>query len=393
LTVVDGGERRTFGKPTPEFPVRATVHVHDPSFYSFVALSGSNGAGEAFIRGFWSADDLTEVIRIFVRNRDALDAMEAGWSRLVRPAFRFAHWLNRNTVDGSRRNIAAHYDLGNDFFRRVLDPTMTYSCGWFEHPGQSLEAASVAKLDRICRKLRLGPDDHVLEIGTGWGSFALHAAQNFGCRVTTTTISREQHAVAAERIRAAGLEDRITLLLEDYRQLEGRYDKVVSIEMIEAVGHHYYDTFFRVLNERLKPDGTALIQAIVIADQHYDRARREVDFIKKYVFPGSCIPSVSALLESTRRASSLRLHDLEDLTPHYVQTLRGWRENFSRNLAEIRQLGYSEDFLRLWEFYLAYCEGGFAERFIGDVHLVLAKPGARPAPVGRRLPGEIGGGA
>ena len=378
LTILEGDARHVLGMPTERCPLRATLRVQDARFWGMVALGGTNGAAEAYMQGFWSADDLTDLVRLLVRNRSALEAMEGGWAGLARPFLRVAHRLNRNTIEGSRRNIAAHYDLGNDFFSLFLDPTMMYSCAFFEHEGQSLEAASRAKLDRICRKLSLGPEDHVLEIGTGWGGFAIHAARDYGCRVTTTTISREQHALAAERIRAAGLEDRITLLLQDYRDLEGTYDKLVSIEMIEAVGHEFYETFFRAVDERLAPDGMALIQAIVIADQHYDRARREVDFIKKYVFPGSCIPSVTGLATAMTRASSLRLHDLEDLTPHYATTLRRWRENFFANLDAIRALGYPETFVRMWEFYLCYCEGGFAERFIGDVHLVLTKPDARP---------------
>lgn len=391
VSLVENGDVRTFGRACADYPLRIRVRVDDPAFYSFLALGGSNGAADSYIRGHWTADDLAGLVRIFVRNREVLDAMEGGLARLAAPALRTAYWLERNTVDGSRRNIAAHYDLGNDFFRLFLDPTMMYSCAWFEREGQSLESASIAKLDRICRKLDLGPEDHVLEIGTGWGGFAVHAARHYGCRVTTTTISEEQFVLASKRVREAGLSERVTLLKQDYRRLEGSYDKVVSIEMIEAVGHKFHDAFFRVVDERLAPHGTALLQAIVIADQHYERARKEVDFIKKYVFPGSCIPSVTALLTSATRASSLRLYDLEDLTPHYAETLRRWRANCERNHDAIRALGYPEEFTRMWNFYLAYCEGGFDERLIGNVHMVLTKPDARPAPVMRTAAVEIGG--
>jgi cyclopropane-fatty-acyl-phospholipid synthase len=258
---------------------------------------------------------------------------------------------------------------------------MMYSSAVFEYPGMPLEAASIAKLDRICRKLDLHPGDHVMEIGTGWGGFALHAAANYGCRVTTTTISRRQHELARERIAAAGLRNRVTLLLEDYRDLSGQYDKLVSIEMIEAVGHQYFDAYFRKCSELLKPEGTMLLQAITIADQRYESARDSVDFIKRYIFPGSCIPSVAAMSDSIARASDMRLIHLEDIGPHYATTLRLWRENLFANLDQVRALGYPDAFIRMWEFYLCYCEGGFSERVLGDVQMLLVKPLARPEPV------------
>jgi len=381
LTVVDGTHHARYGQRTARCPLGVTVHVHDPRFWSELAFGGSIGAGEAYMQGFWSANDLTALVRLLLQNREVLDGMETGLARLTGPLQKGLHWLNRNTRAGSQRNIAAHYDLGNDFFRLFLDPTMMYSSAIFEHPDLTLEEAQIARLDRICRKLDLQPSDHLLEIGTGWGGLAIHAARHYRCRVTTTTISREQHALAVERIREAGLADRVTVLLKDYRDLDGEYDKLVSIEMIEAVGHQFYDTYFGQCGRLLKDDGLMLLQAITIADQRYEQARRAVDFIQRHIFPGSTIPSVTAMADSLTRASDLRLVHLEEIGPHYATTLRMWRENFFRNIEAIRALGYPENFLRMWEFYLCYCEGGFAERAIGDVHMLLAKPGNRRNPV------------
>jgi len=357
------------------------VHVHDPRFYSEIAFGGSIGAGEAYMQGYWSVDDLTALVRILLQNRAVLDGMEGGAARVTAPLQQALHWAARNTRTGSRRNIAAHYDLGNEFFRLFLDPTLMYSSAVFERAGMTLEEASLAKLDRICRKLDLQPQDHVLEIGTGWGGFALHAARHYGCRVTTTTISRQQHELAQERIAAAGLGDRITLLFEDYRDLAGQYDKLVSIEMIEAVGHRYYDAYFRQCSALLKPAGMMLLQAITIADQHYDAARKSVDFIQRHIFHGSCIPSVTVMNDAVARVTDMRLYHLEDIGPHYATTLRHWRENLLANLDQVRALGYPEEFIRKWEFYFCYCEGGFAERAIGDVQMLLVKPWARPQPI------------
>jgi cyclopropane-fatty-acyl-phospholipid synthase len=382
VTLVEGALRLSYGEPAERCPLQAEVRVHDPRFWSELAFGGSIGAGEAYMLGYWSSDDLTALVRILLQNRDVLDGMEAGLARLTSPLQKSLHWLNRNTREGSRRNIAAHYDLGNDFFKLFLDPTMMYSSAIFERPGMTLEQAQHARLDRICRKLELEPGDHLLEIGTGWGGMAIHAARHYGCRVTTTTISREQHALARERIAAAGLADRVTLLLEDYRDLRGRYDKLVSIEMIEAVGHQFYDDYFGQCGRLLEDDGLMLLQAITIADQRYEAARRSVDFIQRHVFPGSTIPSVTVMLASLTRTTDLRLVHLEDIGPHYATTLRKWRENFFGNIEAVRALGYPERFIRMWEFYLCYCEGGFEERAIGDVQMLLAKPGNRGA-VGR----------
>jgi cyclopropane-fatty-acyl-phospholipid synthase len=368
----DGSE--TFGNGG----LHARVQVHDPRFYGEIAYGGSVGAGEGYMLGYWSADDLTAVMRILLQNRQVLDGMEGGLASLSAPLRKAMHWAARNTRAGSRRNIATHYDLSNAFFALFLDPTMMYSSAVFERPGMSLEQASFAKLDRICRRLELKPGDHVLEIGTGWGGFALHAAQHYGCRVTTTTISEQQYLLALERVNAARLRHRIRLLREDYRDLTGRYDKLVTIEMIEAVGHEYLETFFGKCGALLHDDGLMLLQAITIADQRYDSARRSVDFIRKHIFPGSCIPSVSALTAAAARASDLRLFHLEDIGPHYATTLAAWRDNLLRNVERIRALGLSDEFIRMWEFYLCYCEAGFAERALGDVQALFVKPGARP---------------
>lgn len=370
-----------YGKITERCALTVTLRVHDPRFYSEIAFGGSIGAGEAYMQGYWSVDDLTGLMRILLQNRDVLDGMETGLARAAAPLQKALHWMALNTRAGSRRNIQAHYDLGNDFFKLFLDPTMMYSSAIFERPGMTLEQASIAKLDRICRKLDLKPGDRVMEIGTGWGGFAVHAARHYGCHVTTTTISPSQHALARERIAAAGLSDRIELLLTDYRDLSGQYDKLVSIEMIEAVGHRYYDTYFRKCSELLKPDGAMLLQAITIADQRYEAAKKSVDFIQRYIFPGSCIPSVAAISDAIARVTDMRLFHLEDIGPDYATTLRCWHENFDANVEKVRALGYPEPFIRMWAFYFCYCEGGFIERVIGDVHMLLVKPQARPQPI------------
>ena len=373
LTLVDGTRRDTFGRASERCALQATLQVRDARFYAETAFGGSVGAGESYMAGDWSCDDLPALVRILLHNRAVIDGVDGGLARFTDPLRKLLHAAARNTRDGSRRNIGAHYDVGNDFFALWLDPTMMYSSAVFEHAGMTLEQASIAKLDRICRKLDLQPGDRVLEIGTGWGGFALHAARHYGCHVTTTTISREQHAWARERIDAAGLGARITLLADDYRDLTGRYDKLVSIEMIEAVGHQYFDTFFRCCSDRLKPGGTMLLQAITIADQQYEAARDSVDFIKRHIFPGCCIPSVAALSASVARASELRIIGLEDIGPHYATTLAHWRQQLLKQADRVRALGYPDAFLRMWEFYFAYCEGGFAEGALGDAQILLTR--------------------
>ncbi|MDR3388090.1 MAG: cyclopropane-fatty-acyl-phospholipid synthase [Rudaea sp.] len=363
----------------PADTLHATVHVYDAAFYRHVAGNGSVGAGEAYMDGLWQCDDLVALMRMLVRNRDLLDAMETGMARLGGMLMKAWHALRRNTRTGSRRNISAHYDLGNDFFRLFLDDNMMYSSAIFAAADESLEVASTRKLDRICQKLALSANDRVIEIGAGWGGFAIHAARNHGCRVTTTTISREQYDLACERVQAAGLADRVEVLLQDYRDLSGRYDKLVSIEMIEAIGHQYLDDYFGKAGSLLEENGMALIQAITIEDHRYAQALRAVDFIKRYIFPGSFIPSVSSMLAAAARTSDLKLFQLEDIGPSYALTLAAWRERFHRHLPEVRAQGYDERFVRMWDFYLAYCESGFRERSTGDVQMLLARPGCRRA--------------
>ena len=379
LTLADDSTRHDFG--TEDGEDRATITVLDSRFYGAVAFGGAIGAAEAYMQGYWNCDDLTRVVQLLLKNRDVLDGMESGSAKLMVPARKLLHWVNRNSRAGSKRNISAHYDLGNDFFSLWLDETMMYSSAVFERPDMTLKEASEAKLDRICRKLELTADDHVLEIGTGWGGFAVYAAKNYGCRVTTTTISREQYEYAAGRVAAAGLDDRVELLLKDYRDLDGQYDKLVSIEMIEAVGHEYMDTYFDQCASLLKDNGMMLLQAITIADQRYRTAIKSVDFIQKYIFPGGFLPSVTAILDSVTRKTSMRIYHLEDIGAHYAETLRHWREAFASNLNRIWPMGYGEEFLRMWHYYYCYCEGAFRERAIGNVQVLFVKPGSRREPL------------
>lgn len=389
LEIREGRQVYRFGRTTADFPVRAQLEVNDPRFWRRLATSGSIGAGETYADGWWSTDDLTAVIRIMVRNPQAAAGIDHGLARALRPLHRLSHLLRANSRRGSRRNIAAHYDLSNDFFRLFLDPTLMYSCAVFPDEESSLEEASLHKLDLVCRKLELGPDDEVIEIGGGWGGLALHAARHYGARVVTTTISRAQHDLMQERVREAGLTDQITVLEKDYRDLPralGRqFDKLVSIEMIEAVGYRHLDDYFRVCSDLLKPQGMGLIQAIVIADQQFEDYRRSVDFIQRHIFPGGLIPSVAAITDRLARVTDLRLTDLEDLTPHYARTLRLWRERFMANRQLVTDLGLPESFQRLWEFYFCYCEGGFLERTIGSCQLLLAKPLNRREPIGSEV--------
>jgi cyclopropane-fatty-acyl-phospholipid synthase len=373
-----------FGQETSDSSlekIEVTLYVKSSEFYGEVVFGGSIGAGEAYMQGYFECDNLTNLIRLMVRNQSLLDDIESSFAKITAPIQAWLHRINKNTQTGSRRNISAHYDLGNDFFKLMLDPTMMYSSAFFESAQQSLEEASIAKLKKICKKLDLKSTDHVLEIGTGWGGFAIYAAQNYGCKITTTTISQAQYQLALERIKEAGLENKIEVLLSDYRDLTGEYDKLVSIEMIEAVGHHFYDTYFGACGRLLKPNGMMLLQAITIADQRYASAIKSVDFIQRYIFPGSCIPSVTAMLHSITKSTDMRLFDLEDIGPHYATTLARWRDNFFDNISAIRQLGYPETFIRMWDFYLCYCEGGFEERALGDVHMLLVKPENRRLPI------------
>ncbi|MFJ7883577.1 class I SAM-dependent methyltransferase [Pseudomonas sp. NPDC096917] len=379
LVLIENGERHQFGDS--HATLIGEVQVNDPSVWGMIASNGSIGAGEAFIHGYWSSPDLTKVIRVLVSNMQVLDAMEGGLARLGRPLIRGLHWVNRNTRKGSQRNIAAHYDLGNEMFEQFLDPTMMYSAAQFLSDDDTLEQAQLNKLQRICQKLHLKPEDHLLEIGTGWGSMAIFAAQHYGCKVTTTTLSKEQFDYTQARIQALGLQEQVTLLLEDYRDLSGQYDKLVSIEMIEAVGHHFLPSYFKQCSHLLKSNGLMLLQAITIRDQRYEQAKNSVDFIQRYIFPGGALPSVQKMLEIVGRDTDMNLMHMEDFGLHYAKTLRLWHENFRRAHGRLTELGYDEYFLRLWEFYLCYCEGGFLERSIGTAQLLLAKPAAQTQPL------------
>ncbi len=360
-----------------------TVTVHHPRFYRRAITGGALGAAAAYLDGDWDCPDLVGLFCLVVREQQANARLDNG--RLTDLWARLGHALRANTRRGSRRNIRDHYDLGDDLFELFLDESMTYSAAAFDETDRSLEQAQAAKLDRICRKLGLRPAHHVLEIGTGWGSFAVHAARHYGCRVTTTTLSDEQYERALERVAEAGLSDRVTVLQRDYRDLEGEYDRLVSIEMIEAVGHANLPGFFHCCSERLRPDGLMLLQVITTSDREYERYRRSVDFIQRYVFPGSLCPAASALTAAMARASDLRITHLEDLSADYERTLREWRTRFWDNIEAVRALGYPERFVRLWDYYLQYCEAGFAERHIGDVQLVLARPRNRDTPIRPRL--------
>lgn len=390
VELIEPGEAaRVYGEEGP----RASFRVLRPGVYSALFRSGALGVAEAYMDGLWESDDLPTLIEILAANMNArgrLSPLTAALSAVREAAGAIAR---RNTRSGSRKNIVAHYDLSDAFFALFLDPSMSYSSAIFERGDETLEAAQTEKIDRACRKLMLAPGDHLLEIGTGWGALAVHAASTYGCRVTTTTISDNQHAAAVERVRAAGLSDRIEVVKMDYRDLGRRFpaafDKLVSIEMIEAVGHEFLGDYFGVVGGVLKPRGVAVIQAIVVPDQRYDYSRRRIDFLKKYIFPGSCLCSTRAMLDAAQRRSDLRLWHLEDIGPHYATTLARWRSAFLSRLPEVRGLGFDDRFIRMWDYYLSYCEGAFRARSVGDVQMTLVKPMAMaPAFDGRVVSGR-----
>ena len=378
LSFSDNDQELSFGDESSS--LKANIIIHDRKFYSELIFGGSLGAAEAFMMGYWKCDDLTTIIRILLMNRSVLDGFDSGFGSFSKPVRKFIHWCHRNTRRGSKKNISAHYDLGNNFFQSWLDEKMMYSCAIFDNQDCSLEKASTIKIDRICKKLRLNENDHLLEIGTGWGGFAIYAAKNYGCKVTTTTISEKQYQLAKERVEEAGLSNKITLLLEDYRDLEGQFDKLVSIEMIEAVGYQYFDDYFKKCSKLLKPDGLMVLQTITIADQQYKYSIRSVDFIQKYIFPGGCLPSVSKIAETITENTDMRIINIEDIGPHYATTLSHWRERMYERIDEIRDMGYSDTFVRMWHYYLCYCEGAFIERAIGDVQMIIMKPMNRDLP-------------
>ena len=374
IIINDGKSINKFGKPGN---LSAKINILDIVFYKNIILGGTIGASESFIRGEWSSPNLTNVIRVLARNTEAQDKLENLFTLLSQPFLKVMHKLNENSVRGSKKNISRHYDLSNDFFSLFLDKNMMYSSAIYKSRKTSLEDASTNKLDVICKKLNLKKTDHVIEIGTGWGGFAIYAAKNYGCKVTTTTISIEQYKFAKQKIKEAGLGKKIKVLLKDYRLLKGQYDKLVSIEMIEAVGYQFYDEYFKIISQLLKNDGEALIQAITIKDQRYSKAIQSVDFIQKYIFPGSCIPSITAIQNSLTSSTDLVINDIRDIGHHYARTLADWRKRFLKNKQEIRKLGFDDKFLRMWLFYFAYCEGGFEEKVISDIHLHITKPGYR----------------
>ena len=362
------------------------VHIHDVRTYRQILFGGSVGAAEAYMDGRWSTPDLPGVCRAFARQKPLLDAMDRGLGRLKSPIRRLIHLARRNTRAGSRRNIAAHYDLSNEFFATFLDPTMTYSSGFFPTVDTPMEQASVEKYDRLCRKLELKASDHVLEIGCGWGGFACFAAKTYGCSVTAVTVSREQFKYATNRVRCAGLDRQVQIRLLDYRDIQGRFDKIVSIEMIEAVGYEYYPEYFKTCAQLLKPEGLFAIQAITTRDQNYNAARRSVDFIKRYIFPGGGLPSITAISDCVRKHTNLNLVYLEDMGSHYAETLRRWHEVFLRQEEHVRKLGFDDQFIRMWRYYLAYCEAGFDERITGVAQILMAGPGYRSALSDVRVP-------
>ncbi len=372
LEVICPKQTHVFGEAGAS--LAASIAVHDERFFSRVLWGGDDAAGDSYVDGDWSSPDPVAVVRIAARNLSSLEGGSPLLTFANRTFHRIGHLAKRNTVGGSRRNIQAHYDLSNDFFRLFLDRNMVYSSAIYQRESDTLEQAQVEKLDRICRKLRLGPADHVLEIGTGWGAFALHASRNYGCRVTTTTISREQHQQAGQAFADAGeAGERITLLLEDYRNLKGSFNKLVSIEMFEAVGLEYYDDFFSACDRLLTPDGSMVMQAITMNEHRFDAYKKQSDWIQRRIFPGAQLASVREILNSLVRSTRLSLYNVEDIGLHYAYTLAEWRRRFHESMDAVRVLGFDERFCRMWDYYLAYCEGAFRERHIGDVQLMLTK--------------------
>lgn len=355
--------------------IHAEIRITDKTFFRKACLGGSLGVSDSFANGDWTSPDLVMLFRLFLQNQEAMDGMEGGWATFLNKIARWSYAIGqKNTIKGSRKNIALHYDLGNDFYELMLDPTMTYSCGIFDSPETTLEEASLAKYDRIIDQLEIKPGHHLLEIGCGWGGFAQRIAERTQAKLTATTISERQYQYAADRIRKNGWEDRIRILKQDYRKLSGQFDRIVSIEMIEAVGHEYLPSYFAKISDLLSAQGAAMIQGITMPDHRYKQYLREVDYIRTRVFPGSCVPSASAMIAAAVKRSDLRPAALHDFGHHYAQTLREWRIRFKENEQKIAALGHDESFRRAWEYYLCYCEAGFEEGYTGDIHLLLAKP-------------------
>ena len=372
LILQDKDETLVFGDINSELTCQITINKTDA--YRRIVRGGGVGVGESYMAGDWDADDLTKVIRIFLINRAALEHLRSSEAPLKKMWLSFLHWLNKDTIKGSKKNIISHYDLGNNFFAKFLDPTMSYSCANFNNPKETLESASNNKIDNICAQLGLSPSDHLLEIGTGWGGLAIRAAEQYGCRVTTTTISDEQFDYVESLISERGLQNQVTLLKKDYRDLDGKYDKLVSVEMIEAVGLKFIPEFFRRCSLLLNSNGLMLVQAITMEEQRFQKAKNSVDFIQRYIFPGGALPTITGLAVAATRNNDLRPLEVKDITLHYSETLRRWKENFNENIQEIREMGFDENFQRMWKYYLAYCEGAFMERAIGCVQMQFHKP-------------------
>jgi cyclopropane-fatty-acyl-phospholipid synthase len=375
IHLTDGDESYSYGDNSSEMKVE--MEILSSEFYVFLGSGGLLGVTEAYTAGYWRADDIVILIRLIIKNSKVMEKLDSGWAKLIRPLNTYIHRKRQNTLSGSKENILAHYDLSNDFYKLWLDETMTYSCGVFENDKSTLKEASIEKLDRICRKLDLKPNDNILEIGTGWGSFAIHAAKKYGCHITTTTISDAQYEYAKQRIIDEGLEGKIKLLNQDYRNLSGTFDKIISIEMIEAVGHEYVELFFEKISKLLKKNGLFALQGITFNDHKFDEYKNSVDFIKKYIFPGSCLISISQITNAIKNRTDLEVVNLEDISKHYSKTLYEWRKNFMNVLPEVKSLGFSNAFINMWEFYFIYCEAGFIERNIGDYQVIFAKSGVR----------------
>ena len=375
IKILDGNKVLLFGDPRSNDKVTVTIHSNE--FYVFLGSGGVTGVAEAYMAGYWTADNLVLLLQIVLKNKKILLSLDSGFAKLISPINKLIHWSKQNTLKGSKQNILAHYDLSNDFYKLWLDPTMTYSCGYFNNDSVSLEEASIEKIDRICRKLKLNENDHILEIGTGWGSFSLYAAKQYGCTIDTVTISDAQYEYASGKIESSGLGSKINIFNKDYRKIEGQYDKIVSIEMIEAVGHQFIPEYFSKISSLLKEDGLLAIQGITYNDQNFEQYKNSVDFIKKYIFPGSCLISVAQISDVIKEYTDLAIVDMEDITKHYAETLNRWKVNFMNVIPEVKKMGFSEAFIKMWEFYFVFCEAGFLERNIGDVQLVFSKSGAR----------------
>lgn len=377
ITIKEGERTQRFGDGLAISDHQPALHVslevNNPAFYRLLITRGSIGAGEAYMLKFWDTSDLTTAVQMMCRNMTQLEQLDGGFARLGLLAQKVKHWMSPNTMEGARRNIHAHYDLSNELFAYFLDDRMMYSGAIYPDADSDLETAATFKLQEIGRKLEVTEEDHIIEIGSGWGGLAIYLAERHGCRVTTTTISRQQYEYACDQVKQKGLGDRVTVLNKDYRELRGQFDKLVSIEMIEAVGHRFLPTYFRQCNDLLKRGGKMLLQAITIPEQRYDYARRNVDFIQRYIFPGGSLPSIESILNATGRFTDLQIEKLDDIGLHYARTLDQWHQRFMRDPDRIRQMGFDDAFIRLWRFYLCYCEGGFRERAISTNHVLLRK--------------------